>query len=107
MARPSEDVGEGCAGSGLYRWLLRREEQAHRRPDLTLPWAAEQPSYTGTVDRLAALRTGRPINVPVSALPRWAQPAGEVHWWDRAIVEPGSVRFVEDDGCRWLQDSGL
>lgn len=106
MARPSEDVGEG-AGSGLYGWLLRREEQAHGCAGLTLPWTAEQPSYTGTVDRLAALRAGRPVNVPVSALPSWARPVGEVRWWDRAIVEPGSVRFVGDDGRRWIEENGL
>lgn len=93
--------------TALYAWLRQREERAHCQLDLTLPWTAEQSSYTGTVDRLAALRAGRPVNVPVSALPSWARPVGEVRWWDRAIVEPGAVRFVGDDGSLWIEENGL
>lgn len=100
-------IGSGAAGGGLYAWLRQREEQAHCQPDLTLPWTAERAGYTGTADRLAALRAGRPVNVPVSALPRWARPDGEVRWCDRAVVEPDSVRFVEDDGRAWLAENGL
>jgi hypothetical protein len=44
--------------SGVYGWLADREEEAHRSPNCTLPWTSEQPSYTGTAERLTAFRAG-------------------------------------------------
>lgn len=66
------------------------------------------PAYTGCDERLAALRAGRPVDVPVSALPRWARPGEELRWWRRATVSPdGTAAFYDDDGTAWLAEQGL
>jgi hypothetical protein len=105
--RPTND--DHSQDAPLYAWLLRREEDALWCPSRTLPWTPEQPSYTGRDERLAALRAGEPVDVPVSALPRWAR-AGEdlKRWWRRATVSPhGAVTFWDDDGSAWLQENEL
>lgn len=66
--------------SPLYEWLLRREEEAHERPGCSLPWSDTQPSYTGSTERLQALRRGDPVDVPLSALPPWARDGEPLRW---------------------------
>jgi hypothetical protein len=56
------------ASVGSNGWLADREEEAHRSPNCTLPWTPEQPSYTGTAERLAAFRAGHDVNVPIGGL---------------------------------------
>ena len=93
--------------SSLYEWLLRREEEAARQGG-SLPWTPEQPGYTGSAERLAALRAGEVVNIPAGALPRRLR-ADEVYSvWHRAVVSPaGLVRIEVDNGSLWLAEHGL
>lgn len=93
----------------LFVWLREREEQAFWAPGRTLPWVSpEQPSYTGSDDRMAALRAGRPVDVCAGDLLAWAREGETTHWWGRATVTAaGVVVFYHDDGSRWLADNGL
>ena len=74
----------------------------------TLSWTPDQPSHTGSDERLVALRAGAPVDVPLSALPRWARAGEELRWWRRATVAAdGAVTFYDDDGSAWLAENGL
>lgn len=56
--------------------------------------------------RLADLRAGRPVDVPVWGLPVGAR-CGRPGWWRRAAVDTEGVRFYDDDGSGWLAEAGL
>jgi hypothetical protein len=103
--RPTEAADQIGA---VYEWLLRREQQAYWSPGRTIRWTPEAPSYTGSDERLAVLRAGEPVNVPVWELPGWVRAErGKIHWWHRAIVSAdGAIEFVNDSG-EWLAESGL
>ena len=93
--------------SKLYDFLVDREEQALAAGG-ALGWLPEQPSYTGTPERLAALRAGEPVDLPLSALPAWARNGDVLHWTRRATVSAdGTVAFRDDDGSAWLAENGL
>ncbi|MGV0781464.1 hypothetical protein [Mycolicibacterium sp. XJ775] len=92
--------------SGLYGWLADREERAARHGFALSP--ADQPSYTGSAERLAALRAGEPVNIRGCDLPPWARVGVVMRWWIRAVVAPdGTVTYGDDDGSRWLAEDGL
>ena len=95
-------------GAPLYQWLLRREERAYWSPNRTIPWMPEQPGYTGSDERLAALRAAQPVNIHAGALPRCTRAnRGRLQWWHRAIVSAdGAIEWVNDSG-EWLAESGL
>lgn len=106
MARAS--AIEAISGSGLYGWLLAREEQRAARygRDYVAPEDGAVSRYPR--QRLDALRAGRPVELKASDLPPWARQGVECRWWLRAVVSADdSVQFVEDDGRRWLQENGL
>jgi hypothetical protein len=107
MAQVPQTGGQARYSSGLYAWLVEREELAATRKGFTLPWSAEQPSYTGLPDRLATLRAGCAINLAVCELPRHARAGLDTHWWCRAVVSPdGSIALSVDQG-EWLAEEGL
>jgi hypothetical protein len=93
--------------SPLYAWLLRREQEAHERPGLTLPWTQQQPSYTGSPATLEALRNGQPVDVSVSALPKWAREGEQLTWTRRATVSPDGAVVLRDDAAAWMGEQGL
>jgi hypothetical protein len=64
VMRVAEPASTGDT-SQLYGWLKQREERAYWARGRTLAWTPEQPAYTGTDERLAALRCGEPVNVPL------------------------------------------
>jgi hypothetical protein len=92
------------SSSGLYGWLLSREEEAARTGFVKDGFKV----YRHSPDRLAELQAGRPINIRASDLPKWATVGMECHWWDRAVVGPDDVvRFEVDDGHSFLDEHGL
>jgi hypothetical protein len=92
------------SSSGLYGWLLSREEEAARTGYAKDGFKV----YRHSPERLDELRAGRPINIRASDLPKWARVGMECHWWDRAVVGPDdTVRFEVDDGHWALQEMGL
>jgi hypothetical protein len=108
MARAMEAADQSRYSSGLYAWLVEREELAHRRPGRTLPWTPEQPSYTGLPDRLITLRAGCAINLPVGDLPKHARVGLDEHWWNRVVVAPdGTITPTNDDALLWAAENGL
>jgi hypothetical protein len=94
-------------GQGVYAFLLEREEQQIAR------FGRDMVCEDGAVfhwprHRIDALRAGEPVEVKASMLPLWAREGVECRWWLRAVVHPDdSIRFVEDDGSRWLAENGL
>jgi hypothetical protein len=108
MARVPEAVQHDL--TGLYAWLVDREEQAHERPACTLPWTPEQPSYTGTPERLAAFRAGEPVALRAWDLPKWARGGERKEFLGnrRAVVWPdGSVQIRVTTAQEMLDDLGL
>ncbi|OCB14147.1 hypothetical protein A5717_11595 [Mycolicibacterium porcinum] len=92
--------------SGLYGWLADREERAALRGFTLSP--ADQPSYIGSSERLAALRAGEPVNIRAADLPPWARVGVVVRWWTRVVVAPdGTVTYEDDDGSRWMAENEL
>lgn len=92
--RPTAPAGET---SQVYAWLLAREEAAALAPGRSLPWSAEQPSYEGSEERLAALRAGEPVDVYVGTLPKWAREGVHVAALTYARINAdGSVTFRRD-----------
>jgi hypothetical protein len=95
MAQVPQTGGQARYSSGLYAWLVEREELAATRKGFTLP------------DRLATLRAGCAINLAVCELPRHARAGLDTHWWCRAVVSPdGSIALSVDQG-EWLAEEGL
>lgn len=85
--------------TGLYAEIHARElaEAA------ACPWP-----NPGNITRLAALRSGRPVDICVGDLPAWARPGRETHWWHRAIVTAtGAIDFYDDTGRRFREEHGL
>jgi hypothetical protein len=91
----------------LYAWLLEREETRIAR------WGRDTVCDDGAVfhyprHRIEALRAGRPVELKASDLPRWAREGVDLQWWVRAVVHPDdSIRYVDDDGSKWLEENGL
>ncbi|MDT5101291.1 MAG: hypothetical protein QOC76_5028 [Mycobacterium sp.] len=86
--------------AGVYTMLLAREEQESRH---------SMPHHSNAA-RLAALRTGQPVDVCAGDLPAGVRPAGKAysHWWLRATVTAdGAVSFYDDDGSIWLAENGI
>jgi hypothetical protein len=106
MARATEP-DQAHYSSGFYAWLVDREERAAARPGVALPWTPEQPSYDGYPDRLAALRAGCAVNLPVSDLPKHARVGMDNHVWNRATVSPDSSITLSIDHGEWLVENGI
>jgi hypothetical protein len=106
MALPVEPSDQARYSSGLYQWLVDREERAARLGGL--PWTPEAPSYDGYPDRLAALRAGCALNLPVADLPKHARIGLDTGWVHRATVLPdGTIVLSVDNGRMWAAENGL
>lgn len=86
--------------TGLYAWLLEREEEKVRRFAYNDGTQFPYPRW-----RVEALRAGQPVDVPTHVLPKWAGTPGMsgravVYADDR--IEP----YAADIG-RWMDDNGL
>jgi hypothetical protein len=104
MAR---DATTAHSHTGLYARLLAREERAAANGG-TLSNPETGTGYQGRPERLAALRAGRPVDLPASALPSEARPGVECRWWTRAVVQPdGAIAFNDDDASQFLAENGL
>jgi len=105
---PTNTSGTTRYSSGLYGWLVAREERAAIRSGYVLADPKTGTSYSGLPDRLATLRAGCAINLPVGDLPPHARVGLDHHWWNRATVSPdGSIALSVDDGSLWLAEQGL
>ncbi|OBH55474.1 hypothetical protein [Mycobacterium sp. E2479] len=60
--------------SGVYAWLLDREEAEHQ--DWQASIHSQLPGGYPRMRFLGALRAGRPVSVVVAQLPGWARPHG-------------------------------
>ena len=109
MARLPNDAGQARYVSGLYGWLAEREELAATRPRFTLLNADGETysGYRGLPDRLATLRAGCAINLPVSDLPKYARIGLDNHWFNRVIVAPDGTITLRDDHGEWAAENGL
>jgi len=108
MARVAEAVPQTF--TGLYGFLVDREEEAHRQPGGVLPWKPGRPRYDSRPERLEAARAGQPIDLPLSELPSWARPTDvdDRAGWHRAVVAPGdTIAVYVDSGEMWLREAGL
>jgi hypothetical protein len=96
--------------SGLYEWLTAREELAATKPCFPL-LNADGPGYggyRGMPDRLATLRAGCALNLPVCDLPKHARIGLDNNWWNRVIVEPdGTITLAEEDALLWAAENGV
>jgi hypothetical protein len=96
------------AHTGLYALLADREERAAARPGFVLSNRETGTSYTGLPDRLATLRAGCAINLPVGDLPPHARVGMDTRWNHRATVSPdGTITLSIDTGQLWLAENGL
>jgi hypothetical protein len=108
MALPVEAADQTRYSSGLYGWLLEREEMAATRPGFVLSYPETGTSYSGLPDRLATLRAGCAINLPVGDLPPHARVGLDDHWPMRATVSPdGTIALNVDNGRLWAVENGL
>jgi hypothetical protein len=106
MARATE-ADQARYSSGLYGWLREREELAATRPGFVVSYPETGTSYSGSPDRLATLRAGCAINLPVGDLPPHARVGLDTHWWCRATVSPdGSITLSRDRG-EWAAENGV
>jgi hypothetical protein len=97
----------GAGHSEVYRSLLAREERAAANGGTLFDHSTGK-GYTGSPQRLAALRTGRPVDLPASLLPSEARFGVECRWWTRAVVQPdGSIAYHDDDGSQFLAENEL
>lgn len=100
-ARPADRKTE------LRSWLLAREEAAMRMPGAALPWTPEMPGYTGSQERLTALRNGDPASFYAGSLPRSVigdRPMGACTY---ATVWPDGTVEIREDAAAFLVDNGL
>ncbi|SHY61488.1 hypothetical protein [Mycobacteroides abscessus] len=103
IARPDIET------AGVYAYL---NQQEHTELNL---WQRLHPSREHTDYPRARiwddLQAGRPVNVPVWSLPKWARRNPEVRWWHRAIVRPDdTIAYMEDDTANvrlWLNEQEL
>jgi hypothetical protein len=103
---PATAASQSRYSSGLYDWLLDREERS-ARSDFVLADRQTGTSYNGFPDRLATLRAGCAVNVAVGDLPPHVRFGLASHWWNRATVSPdGSIGLSNDQG-EWLRENGL
>jgi hypothetical protein len=94
--------------SGLYAWLVEREELAATRPGFVLAYPETGTSYSGLPDRLATLRAGCAINLPVGDLPQHARVGMDTGWVHRATVSPdGTIELSIDNGLIWGIENGV
>jgi hypothetical protein len=110
MAQVPQTAGRALYSSGLYDWLVSREELAATRPDFSLRKADGESysGYRGLPDRLATLRAGCSINLPVCDLPKHARIGLDNHWWNRVIVSPdGTITLAKDDTLLWAAENGV
>lgn len=108
MALPVEAADQARYSSGLYGWLLEREELAATRPGFVLSNPDTGTSYSGLPDRLATLRARCAVNLPVSDLPRHARVGMYSNWVYRATVSPdGTIVLSVDDGHLWAAENGV
>jgi hypothetical protein len=103
-ARRRPSIGDT---SKVYGWLLENEQRALAAGGV-LPWTPEEPSYTAAPQRLAALRGGRSVDLPASALPSEARPGVLCRSWTQAVVQPdGAIAYHDDDGSQFVAEKEL
>jgi hypothetical protein len=87
--------------------LVEREELATTRPGFVLSYTETGTSYSGLPDRLATLRAGSAINLPVGDLPPHARIGLDTRWNHRATLAPdGSITLSGDHG-EWTIENGV
>jgi hypothetical protein len=89
---------------GIYAWCKRRELAAYAAGGRVVEVGTGR-RYESRPERLAAVRAGEPLNLPLSELPRWAR-VNASRWW-RAVVSPGDVIELVDDTGEWSAENGL
>lgn len=92
--------------TGLFALVADREERAACHGFALSP--ANQPCYTGSTERLAALRARNQVNIRGQDLPPCAWMGVGLRRWTWAVVQPdGTVTYRDDDGSHWLAENDL
>lgn len=100
--------GDRLRYSGLYAELADREERAAATHNGMLVNREAGTSYTGYPERLAAVRAGCSIDLPVGDLPPHARVGLDDQWCNRATVSPdGAITLSVDNGRLWAAENGV
>jgi hypothetical protein len=101
-------AGQSRYSSGLYALLREREEAAADGKGFVLDHG-DGTNYQGSAQRLATLRTGKPVSLSVGDLPRRARVGLDCRSpMSRATVPPdGTIELYRDDGSEWAAENGL